>query len=165
MLHQCIHNLQVIIIITIFDFVMLLHWPSSTRKKVLNFFYVVVICFKMYINKAILKKVFPKFQKYWKKIISKWILLFWEIFLHNFVTKRWCNLAPFVSTIMLRDLSHIGWAHAQLKRANGGLEQQPPRLPLLKHLGVDVEPHGCGWEPRLQQSLLPPKLKKYNNRV
>jgi hypothetical protein len=123
---------------------MLLHWPSSTRKKVLKSFYVVVICLKMYINKAILKKVFPIFQKHLKKDNIKLNIIILRKKLHNFVTKRWCNLAPFVSTIMLRDLSHIGWAHAQLKRANGGLEQQPPRLPLLKHLGVDVEPHGCG---------------------
>jgi len=26
----------------------------------------------------------------------------------------------------------LGWAHAQLKGANGGLEQQPPPLPLAK---------------------------------
>jgi len=33
----------------------------------------------------------------------------------------------------------LGWAHAQLKGANRGLEQQPPPLPLAKTLG-----RGCG---------------------
>ncbi len=34
---------------------------------------------------------------------------------------------------------HIGWAHGQLQGANGGLERQPPPLPI-----VETPWHGCG---------------------
>jgi hypothetical protein len=46
-------NKLLIIIVTIFNFVMLLHWPSSTQRKVFKSFYVVVICWKTYGNKVI----------------------------------------------------------------------------------------------------------------
>jgi hypothetical protein len=48
-----------------------------------------------------------------------------------------------------------GWAHAHLKEANGGLEWQPPPLPIAEALGH-------GWLHWLLQ--LCPRLKKYNNR-